>query len=93
MRSIFYPCDFCKYNSPSSMDGKPCTMCPAEAVELSTKIEPLRDIEQRIFLVAMSREEKVCKEVDSKYTGEPSDVNLVKVCREIIRKVKGVLWT
>lgn len=23
------PCDFCKYNPPSSCDGKPCTMCPA----------------------------------------------------------------
>lgn len=24
------PCDVCKYNPPSSADGKPCTMCPAE---------------------------------------------------------------
>jgi len=24
------PCDVCVYNSPSSTDGKPCTMCPAE---------------------------------------------------------------
>ena len=23
------PCDFCKYNPPSSTDGKPCCMCPA----------------------------------------------------------------
>lgn len=23
------PCDFCTYNPPSSLDGKPCTMCPA----------------------------------------------------------------
>ena len=23
------PCDWCKYNPPSSMDGKPCTICPA----------------------------------------------------------------
>lgn len=23
------PCDVCKYNPPSSGDGKPCTMCPA----------------------------------------------------------------
>jgi hypothetical protein len=27
------PCDVCKYNPPSSMDGKPCTMCPAEGRE------------------------------------------------------------
>lgn len=25
------PCDVCRYNPPSSGDGKPCTMCPAVA--------------------------------------------------------------
>ena len=25
------PCDVCKYNPPSSTDGKPCCMCPAVA--------------------------------------------------------------
>ena len=24
------PCDVCRYNPPSSMDGKPCCVCPAE---------------------------------------------------------------
>ena len=24
------PCDLCRFNPPSSCDGKPCTMCPAE---------------------------------------------------------------
>ena len=24
------PCDVCRFNPPSSADGKPCTMCPAE---------------------------------------------------------------
>ena len=23
------PCDMCRYAPPSSMDGKPCTVCPA----------------------------------------------------------------
>lgn len=23
------PCDLCRYNPPSSGDGKPCSMCPA----------------------------------------------------------------
>lgn len=23
------PCDVCKYNPPSSCDGKPCLLCPA----------------------------------------------------------------
>lgn len=27
------PCDLCRYNPPSSCDGKPCTMCPACGVE------------------------------------------------------------
>ncbi len=26
----FGPCDLCRFNPPSSADGKPCTMCPAE---------------------------------------------------------------
>ena len=25
-------CDVCKFNPPSSGDGKPCCMCPAQAV-------------------------------------------------------------
>ena len=24
------PCDLCRYKPPSSGDGKPCTMCPAQ---------------------------------------------------------------
>lgn len=27
------PCDLCRFNPPSSADGKPCTMCPAEGSE------------------------------------------------------------
>lgn len=26
------PCDLCMYNPPSSMDGKPCGICPAYAI-------------------------------------------------------------
>lgn len=26
------PCDLCRYNPPSSFGGKPCCMCPAEAM-------------------------------------------------------------
>ena len=25
------PCDMCKFNPPSSGDGKPCNVCPAQA--------------------------------------------------------------
>lgn len=59
----------------------------------SVQPEPLTDKEQRIFLAAMGREEKVCKEVDAEMTREPYEDSLVKICHEIIRKVKGALWT
>ena len=61
--------------------------------EDGTKIEPLTDKEQRIFLAAIERERKVCKEVDDQYVHEPYEVLLTKVCDEIKRKVKKVLWT
>lgn len=59
----------------------------------SPQPEPLTDKEQRIFLAAMGREEKVCKETDAEMTREPYEDSLVRVCREIERKVKGALWT
>lgn len=61
----------------------------------STRPEPLTDIEQRMFLAAMSREEKVCKQVedDCRDCREPYEDSLVRICHEIIRKVKGALWT
>lgn len=55
--------------------------------------EPLTDKEQRIFLAAMEREEHVCEEVDRNYVREPYEDSLVRVCKEIRRKVKGALWT
>ena len=55
--------------------------------------EPLTDAEQRIFLAAMERELKVCKEIDSETVREAYETSLVKVCKEIKRKVMGTLWT
>lgn len=49
----------------------------------------LTDTEKRIFLAAISREMKVCKQTDSETTGP---VNLVSVCRSIESKVKAALW-
>ena len=60
------------------------TMPPAQP-------EPLTDKEQRIFLAAMRREEKVCEGADR--MREPYEDSLVRVCKEIRRKVKGALWT
>lgn len=28
------PCDLCRFGPPSSGDGKPCTICPADAKEV-----------------------------------------------------------
>ena len=60
----------------------------------SAQPEPLTDKEQRIFLAAMGREEEVCKQVDEecKDYREPYEDSLVRVCYEIIRKVKAALW-
>ncbi len=55
--------------------------------------ERLTDKEQRIFLAAMSREEKICKEIDAEMTEEQSEDSLVRTCHEITRKVKKELWT
>jgi len=64
-----------------------------------TDIDPLTDPEQRIFLAAMGREEKVCAEADRNYVHEPYCVHepgvdsLMSVCKAIRRKVKEALWT
>lgn len=60
----------------------------------SAQPEQLTDTEQRIFLAAMSREEKVCKKVDEEWVSgdEECKISLVHICHEIIRKVEGVLW-
>ena len=59
----------------------------------SAQPEQLTDKEQRIFLAAMGREEKVCKQVDDECRDcrEPYEDSLVRVCHEIIRKVKAAL--
>ena len=61
----------------------------------SAQPEPLTDKEQRIFLAAMSREEKVCKQVDDECRDcrETYEDSLVGTCHEITRKVKGALGT
>jgi hypothetical protein len=70
---------------------------PTQYIEIvpSAQPEPLTDKEQRIFLAAMGREEKVCKQVDFECRDcrEPYEDSLVSTCHEITRKVKGALWT
>ena len=55
--------------------------------------EPLTDEEQRIFLAAIGREEKICREADEKFPYKmPYEESMVSVCRSIERKVKKALW-
>lgn len=56
----------------------------------SPTVEPLTDMEERIFLAAMGREEQVCKKIDDAF---PEEESLIMVCKEIERKVKKALWT
>lgn len=77
----------------------PCEHYPCGEIKAleqlpSAQPEPLTDKEQRIFLAAMGREEKVCKQTDEECRDcrEPYEDSLVYVCKEIVRKVKGALW-
>ena len=89
--------DYCGLND----EGKTAFGMAITALELfgnseqfpSAQPEPLTNKEQRIFLAAMEREEKVCEEVDRNYVREPYEDSLMSVCKEIRRKVKGALWT
>lgn len=85
--------DVLKCNYPSSCFEELCKAVDIAIKALSAQPEPLTDKEQRIFLAAMGREEKVCEEVDRNYVREPYEDSLVWVCKEIRRKVKGALWT
>lgn len=58
------------------------------AIRKGKTVEPLTDTEQRIFLAAMCREEKACKEVCMDGDG----VDLVLICCRISRKVRMALW-
>ena len=86
---------------PMLVDGNLIYVVPRENVNKiiknmpSVQPEQLTDKEQRIFLAAMGREEKVCKQVDDECRDcrEPYEDSLVRTCHEIIRKVKGALWT
>ena len=91
--------DYCELND----EGKAAFRMAITALELfgnteqlpSVEPEPLTDKEQRIFLAAMAREEKVCKQVDDECRDcrEAYEDSLVRTCHEIVRKVKGALWT
>lgn len=85
--------DILKRNYPSSCFEDLCKAVDIAIKALSVQQEPLTDMEQRIFLAAMAKEEKVCKEMQKEMPDTLGLLDLVKVCREIERKVKKALWT
>ena len=52
----------------------------------------LTDNEKRIFLSAMSKEWKVCEEIDKKNANQTEVQPLVPIVDEIVRKVVSALW-
>ena len=83
-----------------TVEDRPDVEMPTDLIDRikalpSAQPDPLTDKEQRIFLAAMGREEKVCKQVDAECRDcrEPYEDSLVSTCHEITRKVKGALWT
>lgn len=57
----------------------------------SVQPEQLTDSEKRIFLSAMGKEKRYCRKIDEEYKNSHKN-SLVRICREIERKVKGALW-
>ena len=56
------------------------------------EIEPLTDSEQRIFLSAMSREMRICKQLDNDKVDDGTVKKLEPIVSSIKRKVKKALW-
>lgn len=85
-----------KYRIEKMSEGKDVSLvweCIDKVLqEPSAQPKPFTDNEQRIFLAAMAREEKVCREADRNYARKPYVDSLVWICKEIRRKVKGALW-
>lgn len=62
------------------------------AIKKGKPLPALTDQEQRLFLSAISREEKVCKSIDEDKVPDSNVRMLVPLCRSIERKVKEVLF-
>lgn len=93
MRRLIDPIELKKSIVVSNIIGDGKTLEDLIDEQPDAQPEPLTDKEQRIFLAAMGREEKVCEEVDRNHVREPYEDSLMRVCKEIRRKVKGALWT
>ena len=69
-------CNLCRYNPPSSSDGKPCTMCPA-STNTEVKVVPIEVLQEIRKKICDFRELK-CKSSDildliDKYKAESED--------------------
>ena len=83
-----------KVYSTGKLSVDDCKDAAKSVLEALPSVQPeaLTDKEKRIFLAAMGREEKVCEEVDRNHVREPYEDSLMRICKEIRRKVKGALW-
>lgn len=87
----------CGWYPHTKADGIDCKEFLSIDYEEFRSVEPLTDEEQRIFLAAMSREKKLCQNIEELWDQlsltSDDDIDLVKSCEEVVRKVKKVLWT
>jgi hypothetical protein len=63
-----------------------------KAIKKGKPLPTLTDPEQRLFLSAISREEKLCKRIDEDKVPDGNVRMLVPLCQNIERKVKEVLF-
>lgn len=91
-------CDLCRYNPPSSADGKPCTMCPAETRDTTIKtLEQNQQAEEwyKVFVEkfescedAISREDTLTAFSD--YVGGGMSMNDFDALWDIVTKMPSV---
>ena len=76
---------------------KVCWWYPRKGCKELLTVEPLTDEEQRLFLTAIDKEKKLCKNIEEIWEqlnlSSNDDIDLVKACEEIERKVKKTLWS
>jgi hypothetical protein len=85
------PCENCPFEHPINHDMCRFRIKVQEILnKIFGKINPLTDSEKNLFLVAMSKEKQIRKQVEEEYF--PGEFDLVDDCDSIVEKVKGALW-
>ena len=75
------PCDLCRYNPPSSSDGKPCTMCQAESGDKEmTNGEIIEQLENAIGLIKQ----------DGKDWLDDRDIPILEACIKSLKSLTSL---